>query len=91
MEIKIRLCEIEQKSLTREFHLARSELHDDFLVLGAVNLVWLYAFDEFNRFGDPLWSAKTRSSAGSREGVFVMQPAQDRFGTDRIEFSATMP
>jgi hypothetical protein len=40
---------------------------------------------------DRLWSAKTRSSAGSREGVFVMQPAKDRFGTDRIGFSATMP
>ena len=39
----------------------------------------------------PLWSAKTRLSAGSREGVFVMQPAKDRFGTDRIGFSATMP
>jgi hypothetical protein len=26
-----------------------------------------------------------------REGVFVMQAAKDRFGTDRIGFSATMP
>jgi hypothetical protein len=29
-----------------------------------------------------LWSAKTRISASGCEGVFVMQPAKHRFGTN---------
>ena len=31
-----------------------------------------------------LWSAKTQSRAGRRGGVFVMQSAEDRIGTDCI-------
>src|SRR5450631_877338 len=37
-----------------------------------------------------LWSAKTRSSAGSYEGVFMMQPAQDGIATDGIRFFAAI-
>ena len=37
-----------------------------------------------------LWSAKTRLSAGSYEGVFMMQPAKDRIGTDGIRFFAAI-
>jgi hypothetical protein len=35
-------------------------------------------------------SAKTQLCAGGRKGVFVMQPAKDRIGTDGIRFSATI-
>jgi hypothetical protein len=38
----------------------------------------------------PLWSAKTLSRAGQREGIFVMQPAKDGFGSDGIRLSAAI-
>ena len=37
-----------------------------------------------------LWSAKTQSRTGRREGVFVMQSAEDRIGTDGIRFPVAM-
>jgi hypothetical protein len=38
----------------------------------------------------PLRSVTIESRAGQREGIFVMQPAKDRFGSDGIRFSAAM-
>src|SRR5438067_13380463 len=37
-----------------------------------------------------LWSAKTQSRTGRHEGVFVMQSAEDRIGTDCIGFPVAM-
>jgi hypothetical protein len=37
-----------------------------------------------------VWSAEIESSARGREKVFVMQPAQDRIGANRLGFSAAM-
>jgi hypothetical protein len=37
-----------------------------------------------------LWSAIIQLRAGQREGIFVMQPAKDRFGSDGIRLSAAM-
>ena len=42
------------------------------------------------KWRDLVWSAKTQSRTGRREGVFMMQSAEDRFGTDRIRFSPPM-
>ena len=37
-----------------------------------------------------VWSATVQSRAGQREGIFVMQAAKDRFGSDGIRLSAAM-
>jgi hypothetical protein len=37
-----------------------------------------------------VWSATIQSRAGQREGIFVMQPAKDRFASDGIRLSAAM-
>src|ERR1017187_853189 len=42
------------------------------------------------RFPQRLWSAKTLSRAGQREGIIMMKPAKDWYGSDGIRLSAAI-